>query len=132
MASTPQGSQTDPDVQYAVLATLPTLELRDQYREWLSHGHVQEVVACGARSAMVVMLDAGEGVGGVWRVLAVYRFPSQASLDRYLRHDAPRLRAQGQALFGPPTGVTFSRWSGPIIFETSSTPTTSTPPSTHA
>lgn len=118
MASTQPTSPHDRGVQYSVLATLPTQALRDQYRDWLAHGHVQDVVAAGARAAMVVVLDADPSAPPAWRVLAVYRFPSQAALDRYLRDDAPRLRAQGLALFGPPTGVTFSRWSGPIIFET--------------
>jgi hypothetical protein len=111
MATSSRSQATEREVHYGVLATLPTLALRDAYASWLSQGHVQQVLACGARHACVVALDGSSP----WRVLALYRFPNRAELDRYLAQDAPGLRAQGLALFGPTTGVVFERSIGEIV-----------------
>lgn len=104
----------DVPVLYAVVATLPDEALRDEYVAWLTGGHVQEVIAAGAREARVMVLDPEPGEKGTLQVESRYIFPNREALDAYIRDDAPRLRAEGTALFGH-RGVTYLRRMGPIL-----------------
>lgn len=107
-------------VAYTVSARHPTAESASRYSAWLAAGHVQAVLAGGAESAAVIALDASgdSATGSVpHRTVEVrYIFPSRAALDRYLTEHAPRLRAEGLALFGPGTGVTFARTVGEVAW----------------
>lgn len=97
------------EILYAVIATLPDEPTRVRYIDWLLQGHIQQVCAGGATSASVIRLD-----GQPLRVMARYTFPTRDDLERYIATYAPRLRAEGLALFGPETGVTFERLTGQV------------------
>jgi len=97
-------------VAYTVTATLPDEPTRDRYERWLTGGHVQQVVEGGASSALVVRLSDPP-----MSVQSRYEFPSDAAYQGYLRDHAPRLRAEGLALFGPGSGVVFRREVGTIL-----------------
>ncbi len=99
-------------ILYAVIATLPDEAVRERYAAWLVGGHVQQVCKGGASRASVVKLD-----GQPLRVMARYEFATRGGLERYLAEHAPRLRAEGLALFGPETGVTFERLTGEVVGE---------------
>lgn len=96
-------------ILYAVIATLPDESMRTRYINWLLGGHIQQVCAGGATAASVVRLD-----GQPLRVMARYTFATRDDLERYIATHAPRLRAEGLALFGPETGVTFERLTGEV------------------
>jgi len=72
----------------------------DAFRAWLS-GHVREILALpGFLGAQVLERRDPPPAAGQHALCVQYRLADQASLDHYLRHDAPRLRAEGQARFG--------------------------------
>lgn len=97
-------------VHYRVVATLPDAASAERYQAWLTGGHVAEVCRLGQASASVVRLS-GDG----HRFASTYRFESQQDLDRYEREFAPRLRAEGVALFPPESGIRFEREYGQIL-----------------
>jgi len=106
---------------YAVTATLPSFSVRDEYVAWLAsatagHGHVADVIAAGATSGEVILLD-GEGPP---RVQARYTFANRDEFDAYVRDHAPRLRAEGLARFGS-WGITFERTAGEVVYARLST-----------
>ena len=106
---------------YAVTATLPSLSVRDEYVAWLTggtagHGHIADVIAAGATSGEVILLD-GEGSP---RVQARYTFANRAAFVAYVRDHAPRLRAEGLARFGS-SGITFDRTAGEAVYAGPST-----------
>lgn len=104
-------------VVYTVTAELVDQEIAREYVAWLRAGHLREVVELGgALEARVVELDA-EGLGGV-RVQSTYVFANRGKFEAYVRDHAPRLRADGLALFGPSRGarqVKFSRTIGSVL-----------------
>jgi hypothetical protein len=101
-------------LEYVVTATLPDGATLERYVSWLCAGHVQAVLAGGAERAEVVHL---EGVGEPLRVQTRYVFPSRGAYDRYIAEHAPGLRADGQRLFGPGTGVSFERSVGKVVWQ---------------
>ncbi len=103
-------------IMYAVTAELPDEATRQAYLDWLTGGHIQEVVGSGAIDAEVIAIDSGADDNGpvIFRVESRYTFPTRGALDAYIRDHAPRLRAQGVALFGN-RGVTYNRRIGPIL-----------------
>jgi hypothetical protein len=109
-------------IAYTVAARLPDEAVRSEYVEWLTSGHVQQVLAAGASEVKVLVLDGVSAVGaGQDARLAVevrYLFSSREQLDRYLAEDAPRLRAEGLVRFGPERLVSFSRSVGAVVFRT--------------
>jgi hypothetical protein len=82
----------------------------ERYVDWLTRGHVQQVLAGGALSVQVVRLSEPP-----LSVQSRYEFLTPDAYQRYLRDHAPRLRAEGLALFGPQTGVVFRREVGTIV-----------------
>jgi hypothetical protein len=102
-----------PQVAYTVRAELTSEEMRTRYLDWLAHGHAREVCRGGALSATLIAHDAVPGSQSLTAEVR-YIFPDRASLDRYLAQHAPRLRAEGLALFGPQTGTVFTRTVGEI------------------
>lgn len=96
-------------LSYVVTAELESEEVRDRYLAWLgTGGHARDVCAAGASSCEVVLLD-----GAAIRVETRYVFASREAFERYEREEAPRLRAEGRALF--PSGVEFTRHTGIVV-----------------
>lgn len=99
-------------IAYTVTAELPNPEIRRAYLNWLSQGHVDDVLEGGALSGAIVRIDdPAEPI----RVETRYLFAGRDDLEVYLRDYAPALRADGLARFGPETGVRFSRTVGELI-----------------
>jgi hypothetical protein len=104
-------------VWYAVIATLPSSEIADEYVHWLEDGHVDAVIRAGAHSAMIIRLDrepAANLPDPARQVMTQYVFATRELFDRYVEHDAPTLRAEGLKLFGPERGVRMERRLGEI------------------
>jgi hypothetical protein len=99
-------------IAYTVTATLPDEQRRAEYIGWLEDGHVDAVIAAGARSAMIVSVE--EPVEPP-RVHTRYIFSTREALEQYLRLHAPALREEGLRRFGPETGVRFAREVGRVI-----------------
>ncbi len=107
-------SPTSKTVAYTVRADLVSEDMRKKYLDWLAAGHAQEVCQGGALSAALIAHD--NAPGSQTRSAEVrYIFPDRATLDRYLAEHAPRLRAEGLALFGPHTGTVFTRTVGEVV-----------------
>ena len=84
-------------IVYTVTATLPDAATADEYQGWLGAGHIQAVVAGGAKEACVSRLvDPRTTI----EVEARYLFPNRDVLDQYVAKVAPALRAEGIAKFG--------------------------------
>lgn len=116
MATAPTpNNQTEP-LFYAVTATLPDAACAAEYLDWLTRGHIQQVIAGGATSARIVTLDPEPAPAGDHkpRLETQYQFPSRQTFDRYVRDFAPALRAEGLERFPPSRGVTFQRRLGRI------------------
>ena len=99
-------------VAYTVTATFARPEVISQYIAWLAEGHTKAVCEWGALSALVVLPDPVPGE--LPRLEVRYLFPDRETLERYFTHHAPRLRAEGLALFGPGSGVSFQRSTGTV------------------
>jgi hypothetical protein len=88
---------------------MPDEATQTRYVAWLLAGHVEQVLLGGASSADVVAVD------GALTVQTRYVFPDRATLERYIREHAPKLRAEGMRLFGPETGVRMERITGSVV-----------------
>lgn len=97
-------------ILYTVTATLPDEPTAAEYVAWLEDGHVDEVIAAGAHSGMIVRLE-----GSPIRVQTQYVFSTRETFDRYVQREAPALRAEGLKRFPPERGIAFSREIGEII-----------------
>ncbi|HLO39496.1 MAG TPA: DUF4286 family protein [Phycisphaerales bacterium] len=104
-------------VSYSVLCTLPDLPTARSYKDWLTQGHVQAVLAGGATGVEVVELISDDPRP---RIEVRYSFEDQAAFDRYEKVHAPALRADGAARFGSIPGVWFERRIGSVIFRSGS------------
>lgn len=105
-------------IWYAVLATLPSPAVADEYVKWLEDGHLDQVLNGGAHSAMIVRLErsASDGLSAESRqVMTQYIFSTRELFDRYVEHYAPALRADGLRRFGPERGVRMERLLGDIM-----------------
>lgn len=96
-------------ILYEVQASFTYEESARRWEEWLRSKHIAEVVAAGASEGRVIRLDS-EGA----TLVAQYWFDSRKAFDRYLADHAPRLRAEGVALFSPEE-VIYSRRTGEQI-----------------
>lgn len=99
-------------IAYTVTASFDRPGSVRAYIDWLSAGHVRSVCEAGAASAIVVAIDPAPGEPPTVQVR--YLFPNRDALAGYLSEHAPRLRAEGLALFGPESGVVFSRSVGRV------------------
>jgi hypothetical protein len=106
-----------PLISYSVLATLPDSDTARSFLDWLTGGHVQAVIAGGARTARVIGVHTD---GSTHKVEISYTFADQAAFDRYEQVHAPALRADGAARFGTIPGVSFERRVGSVIFQAGS------------
>jgi hypothetical protein len=100
------------EIAYTVTALLPDAVTRDRYVRWLREGHIQQVVAGGAKEAVVVAVDEPPRP---LKVVCRYIFANREAYDQYVTEHAPKLRAEGMALFGPELGVSFERSVGKVI-----------------
>jgi hypothetical protein len=101
-----------PIIVYTVYTTFADAALADAWLNWLRGGHIGEVLAGGALDAEIVELDSN---GGNRSFAVRYHFASQESFANYERDHAPRLRAEGLALFPPERGVTYRRTVGVLL-----------------
>lgn len=97
-------------ILYTVTATLPDEETAQEYVAWLEDGHVDQVVAAGAHSGMIVRLE-----GSPIRVRTLYVFATRETFDRYVERAAPALRADGLKRFPPERAIAFAREIGEIL-----------------
>lgn len=93
---------------YTVRCTAATREVANAFRTWLEEGHLRDVCDAGASRAEAIVLDDG------LTIESRYTFASRAAFEAYERDHAPRLRAEGLALF--PSGVAFTRTTGDLVF----------------
>lgn len=94
-------------ISYVVRIEFDDALVRDETLAWLHARHVDDVLAAGALSAEVVVID------GTLALEARYRFASRDAFRDYERDHAPRLRADGLAfLAGRP--ARFTRSTGTI------------------
>lgn len=102
-------------VLYVVTATLPDEATAREYIAWLEDGHVDEVIARGAHSGMIVRLDPTPADRpGTVRVETHYVFGTRELFDTYVERHAPTLRADGLKRFPPERGIAFERRVGEI------------------
>jgi hypothetical protein len=119
-------------VLYTVRARFSDPATKAEFLSWLSDGHVDQVIAAGAHSALIVELDPAPVLsqsspspsmpgpttppahpGGTVEVH--YVFATREALDEYIHTHAAALRADGLRRFPPDRGVTFERQIGRII-----------------
>lgn len=101
-------------VAYTVTAELPDEGSLREYLAWLTHGHIQDVIAGGASEAQVIgPLPAADPLPQPpFRVESRYIFPTLDAFRAYETIHAPRLRAQGLSRFGPERGIRMTRSLG--------------------
>jgi hypothetical protein len=94
---------------YTVTIECPDEALRAEVLAWLEGDHLGDVVRAGALRAEATVLD-----GPTPSLECHYWFASRAAFEAYEQHEAPRLRAEGRASFGPERGVRMSRRVGEV------------------
>jgi hypothetical protein len=101
-------------IRYTVRCTVAkgAPPVAEEWLAWLRDGHIAEVLDGGAQAAEIVRLDEDPAVYEIR-----YVFASRATLERYLRDHAPRLRAEGLRRFPPGCGLELARTVGEVIFE---------------
>lgn len=105
-------------ISYTVRASLPDVAARDLYVAWLVDEHIADVIAHGAQSGHVVLLDSPlnqESATPPYLVEARYIFSSRESFETYIKEQAPKLRSIGLAKFGHIQGLTFERSVGVVL-----------------
>ena len=74
--------------------------VHDQWMQWMQEKHIADILATGKfSSARLVKVLIEEEMGGVTYSIQ-YTTESKEMLQRYYDEDAPRLREEGQRLFG--------------------------------
>jgi phosphoribosylamine-glycine ligase len=74
--------------------------IHDQWMKWMQEKHINDVLATGKFStARMVKVLVEEEMGGTTYSMQ-YTTDSKETLQRYYQEDAPRLKAEGQGLFG--------------------------------
>lgn len=97
------------ETAYTVAVAFNDRRMADEWLEWVRTGHIAEVLAGGAASAEVIVLD-----GETPRFEVRYLFPSRQAFERYERDHAPRLRSEGLARFPLEKGVQYQRTLGSV------------------
>lgn len=98
-------------IRYTVAATFADQATANRWLDWLRQGHIAEVIDGGAVSAEIIKLDASELSFAI-----EYRFPSREVFLKYEREHAPRLRAEGLALFPVAGGTRYQRSLGEVVW----------------
>jgi hypothetical protein len=91
-------------IVYTVRCRFDDGSVADRWAKWLVETHLADVCAAGALAAELVRLDGDPIV-----LEARYRFESREAFARYEREEAPRLRAEGLALFPIALGLHYER-----------------------
>ena len=74
--------------------------VHDEWMHWIQHKHIADVLATGKfTSARMVKVLVDEDMGGTTYSIQ-YCAENREMLERYYEEDAPRLRAEGAALWG--------------------------------
>ncbi|HWR93787.1 MAG TPA: DUF4286 family protein [Flavobacterium sp.] len=74
--------------------------VHDQWMTWMQEKHIPEVLATGKFSfARMVKVLVDEDMGGI-TYSTQYTTTNLETLQRYYEEDAPRLRSEGNRLFG--------------------------------
>lgn len=84
--------------------------IAEQWLKWLQDEHLADVCDAGARSAVVVQLDA---VNPQFEIR--YEFDSRDAFESYEAEHAPRLREEGLQRFPLELGLTYSRQTGEVL-----------------
>jgi hypothetical protein len=95
---------------YTVSSEFEDAAVAEEYVVWLRGGHLAEVVSGGALDAELVRMD-----GMPHRIEVRYHFASPEAFAEYEQVHAPRLRAEGRALFPPERGVRMARSVGTTL-----------------
>lgn len=102
--------QAEPTVAYTVRVHHHEAATADRWLAWMHTKHLGDVIQAGAIAATVVELDTASG-----RLFeARYQFASRAAFARYEQDHAPRLRAEGLALFPTAEKISYERTLGEI------------------
>ncbi len=110
MSTSPVGGE----FRYTVRASCSTPALAAEFADWLRGGHVAEVVASGALSAEVLLVDASaDSPSSTCEVR--YRFTDRNAFQAYERDHAPRLREEGRQRFPADRGITFTRSTAVLV-----------------
>jgi len=99
-------------VLYEVTATIHDRTILEDWERWMGGTHLADVVAAGATRGRLIRID-----GPTATYVCQYEFASRGALDRYLVEHAPRLRAEGAALFEVEQ-VSYSRRTGDLLNDT--------------
>ena len=100
---------------YTVTATLSSQSALQPYLDWLSNGHIQDLLPW-ALDAQVIVLSS-ESSSSYPQVQSAYRFASQKEFEEYQNQGAPKLQAEGKALAEKLGGITFTRtWGTQVAF----------------
>lgn len=102
-------------IAYTVTAQADSEAALRAYVDWLTGGHIQDVIAAGALSGTLIRLDPTPE--SPLRAEVRYVFESRSAFEAYERGPAVVLRAEGLALFGPQSEhpLRFSRTLGGVV-----------------
>ncbi len=95
---------------YTVACEFESVEVAQQWVDWLEREHLADVCAAGALDAEIVRMD-----GPAIRYEVHYRFRNRAVFEAYERDHAPRLRAESLRVFPLNLGLRYARSTGEII-----------------
>lgn len=74
--------------------------VHDKWLHWMQHEHIPEMIATGKfTKARLVKVLVDEDMGGTTYSVQFYT-DSKATLEKYYREDAPRLRQKTHTVFG--------------------------------
>jgi hypothetical protein len=115
------GATSPATFHYVVRCTFSAeaADLAVEWLDWLTDGHLADVLAAGALSADVIRVSGPE-----LRYEVHYRFADSKSFAQYERDHAHRLRAEGLARFPPERGLHYERWTGDLIARQARAPAT--------
>ena len=104
-------------IAYNVYCRIPNATQATSWLEWMRHDHIAKVIAAGAQSATLLKINEEQKPddlkGDLYEVR--YIFASRTVYDEYITNHAPRLRAEGAALFPPGADFIYSRNHAEII-----------------
>lgn len=95
-------------IAYTVQVEFTDAAVCQEYEQWLTHGHLQQVVDGGAEHATLLRIDA-------LHLEVRYRFASAQTFAAYETGAAVALRADSAARFPTSRGVSARRSVGTII-----------------
>lgn len=102
---------------YTVIAETQSKASADTFSEWLTDGHIDDVIRAGAASATLVRIE--NEAPATYRFEVRYLFDSPEAFSDYEAGPASALRQEGVKLFGPESEhpMRFSRIIGTVVSE---------------